>query len=49
MSSFFEEYGFTIAAAVCATIVVGWLLAGIFDGGSIAKFVTLLAQEYTGG
>lgn len=49
MSSFFEEYGYTIAAAVCAIAVVGWLVAGIFDGGSITKFVTLLAQEYAGG
>ena len=49
MSGFIEEYGFTIAAAVCASIIIGWLVAGIFDDGSIAKFVTLLAQEYAGG
>ena len=49
MSSFFEEYGYTIAAAVCAAIVAGWLVAGIFDDGSIAKLVTILAQEYAGG
>ena len=49
MSNFFEEFGYTIAAAVCATIVIGWLVVSMFDGGSIAKFVTLLAQEYAGG
>ena len=49
MSSFFEEFGFTLVAAICATIVVGLLMSGLDAGGTFRDFIISLTQTHTGG
>ena len=49
MSDFFEEFGFTIVAAVCAMIIIGAFMTGIDADGFIGKFITDFAQTNTGG
>ena len=49
MSDFFEEYGFTMVAAIGAMLVMSFFMFGMNFDGFIGQFIVELAQKYIGG